>query len=61
MNYDPTFHLTALSAQQREFDMVRADGPTYVQRPAGRLRTALTRGFSTRVDAPRVAHRHATA
>lgn len=61
MNYSPAFHVTALAAQQREFDMVRPGGPTLVERPTGRLRTALTRGISGRISAPHVARRHATA
>ena len=61
MQYSPTFHVMALSAQQREFDLARADGPTVAERPAGRLRTALTHGFSLRAATPRAARRHATA
>jgi hypothetical protein len=61
MQYSPTFHVMALSAQQREFDLVRFDGPAVVERPAGRFRAALTRGLSHRLSAPRTARRHATA
>lgn len=61
MQYSPTFHVMALSAQQREFDLVRPDGPTVAERPAGRLRTALGHGLFARVSLPRTARRHATA
>ena len=62
MQYSPAFHVMALSAQQREFDLARADGPTVTARPAGRLRAALTHGLSLRATTPRAAaRRHATA
>ncbi|WP_111768559.1 hypothetical protein [Nakamurella deserti] len=61
MQYSPTFHVMALSAQQREFDLVRPDGPTVAERPAGRLRTVLGRGLPSRVHLPRATRRHATA
>jgi hypothetical protein len=61
VQYNPTFHVMALSAQQREFDLVRPDGPTVAERPAGRLRSALGRGLVSRVILPRAARRHATA
>lgn len=61
MQYNPAFHVLALSAQQREIHLAGPTGPTVVERPAGRLRTALHRGLSTRVTAPRAARRHATA
>ncbi len=48
MQYSPVFHVIALDAQRREFALAGPTGPTVEARPAGRLRTALTRGLSVR-------------
>lgn len=61
MQYSPAFHVMALRAQQREFDLVRGDGPTVTPRPTGRLRAAVTKVLHRDAVAPRPARRPATA
>ena len=57
MQYSPAFHVIALDAQRREFHLAGATGPTVAERPAGRLRTLLTRGLSARTAGPRTSRR----